>query len=181
MLVLAVPLLTMPLVSEEYSRGTIETLLTAPVTEMDVVLGKFLGVLGFYVVLLATTLLHLVLVVAYGEPETGQTLMGYAGMLLVGGMFLSIGLFFSCLTRHQLLAALLGAVVLATLTLLPLLLNELQLPERWMRVVDYVTVPANFDKFAMGLMDTRSLVYFLSVTLFFLFVSVKVLESRRWR
>jgi ABC-2 type transport system permease protein len=179
-LVLAVPLLTMPLMSEEYARGTIETLMTAPVSEVGVVVGKFLGVFGFYVLLLATTLIHYVLLRVYGEPETGQAIMGYLGMLLVGGAFISVGLFFSSITRYQLLAALMSAVLLAAFTLLPILL--VREVGGWLRrFIDNVSVSANFDNFAKGMFDTRSLVFFLSVTAFFLFVSVKVLESRRWR
>lgn len=179
-LVLAVPLLTMSSLSEEYTRGTIETMMTAPVSEIDVTLGKFLGVFGFYVILLATTLPHYFVLSAYGEPEHGQAIMGYLGMLLVGGMFIAIGLFFSTITRYQLLAAIASAAVLATLTLLPLLLNRLIVG--WpAKVVNYLSVSANFDTFSKGIIDTRSLVYLLSTMLFFLFLSVKVLESRRWR
>ncbi|MDD4888591.1 MAG: ABC transporter permease [Phycisphaerae bacterium] len=179
-LVLSVPLLTMALLSDEYARGTIETMMTAPVTEIDVALGKFFGVLGFYVLLLLTTLPHYFLLSAYSQPEFGQALMGYFGMMLVGGMFIAVGLFFSSLTKHQLLAALGSAAVLAIFTLLPLLLNRL-VAGRVARFVNYVSVSANFDNFSKGIIDLRSLVFFLSMMLFFLFLSVKVLESRRWR
>ena len=187
-LVLAIPLLTMPLMSEEYARGTIETMMTAPVTESDLVLGKFAGALGFYVLLLATTLLHLALLAVFGEPETGQALMGYFGMLLVGAMFISIGLFFSCTTKYQLLAALLGVVVLAALTLLPMLPFQL-FGNAWVvafKVFDYVGVPRFFEAFAKGFFDTRSLVFFVSVTARWMVASSSRMfpgqwETRSWR
>jgi ABC-2 type transport system permease protein len=178
-LVLAVPLLTMSLLSEEYSRGTIETMMTAPVSEVEVTLGKFLGVLGFYIALLATTLPHYILLRVYGEPEVGQAVVGYFGMLLVGTAFISIGLFFSSLTRHQLLSALLTALSLAVVTLLPWLVRRLS--GTWADIIKYVSVTDHFDNFSKGIVDSSSLVFLLSVTVFFLFVTVKVLESRRWR
>ncbi len=178
-LVLAIPLLTMPLFSEEYSRGTIETMMTAPVSEIDLTLGKFLGVFGFYVVLLATTLPHLILLRVFGEPEVGQAIVGYAGMLLVGGAFISIGLFFSSISRDQLTSGLLSALALAVVTLLPWLVRRVS--GFWADVIKYVSVTDHFDNFSKGIVDSSSLVFLLSVTVFFLFVTVKVVESRRWR
>ena len=179
-MVLAIPLLTMPLFSEEYSRGTIETMMTAPVSEIDLTLGKFLGVFVFFAALLIGTLPHFVLLSVYGEPEVGQAVMGYLGMLLVGAMFIAIGLFFSSLTRHQLLAALVSVLSLAALTLLPRLLERV-LSGGLGDFIKYVSVSDNFDRFAKGIIDTRPLVFFVSMTAFFLFLSVKVVESRRWR
>ena len=179
-LVVVIPILTMPLISEELSRGTIETMMTAPVTETQMVLGKFLGVFIFYLFLLAMTLLYMVLVAIYGQPEPGQALMGYAGMVLVGAMFISVGLFFSSLTRDQLLAALLSAAVLVALTL-----GAEELIRRaggvWRTLIGQVSVSGQFKSFSRGILDTRALAFFLSTTVFFLFTTVKVLESRRWR
>ncbi|MCG3179332.1 MAG: hypothetical protein BIFFINMI_01666 [Phycisphaerae bacterium] len=179
-LIVVVPILSMPLLSEEYARGTIEPMMTAPVTERQLVLGKFFAVFTFYVALLAATLVHMGLLMAYGQPELGQAWMGYMGLLLVGAAFLSVGLFFSSLTRDQLLAALLSAAVLAAVGILP----DVLLPDAtglWHRVLTTVNVAGWFADLSKGILDLRSVVFFLSVTLFFLFVSVKVLESRRWR
>ena len=179
-LVLAIPLLTMPLLSEEYSRGTIETMLTAPVSEIDLTLGKFLGVLGFYLMLLAATVPHFVVLIIYGKPHISQALVGYFGMVLVGAMFLSVGLFFSSVTRHQMMAAVLSALVLAAVTVLPEGVDPL-VTGNLNAFFRHVSVLRNFTPLSQGIMDTRPVVLFVSVTVYFLFLSVKVLESRRWR
>ena len=93
------PFLTMRLMSEEYRSGTIETLMTAPVTDTAVILGKFLGVMAFYLGLLACTLVFLLLMFAYGQPDVGVAVMGYVGMILLGSAFVSVGLFASTFTR----------------------------------------------------------------------------------
>jgi ABC-2 type transport system permease protein len=179
-LVVVIPILTMPLLSEEYSRGTIETMMTAPVGESQLVLGKFAAALAFYVFLIAATALHMVMLMAYGQPELGQAWMGYIGMGLIGACFISIGLFFSSLTRDQMLAAVLSMVVLAAVVIVPDLIRT-DTPEHLRGVLDTVNASAWFESFSKGIFEVRSLVFFASVTLFFLFVSVKVLESRRWR
>ena len=179
-LVLAIPLLTMPLFSEEYARGTIEPMMTAPVSETALVLGKFFGAFGFYLVLLLGTVPHFVLLSVYGEPELGQAMMGYFGLVLVGAMFVALGLFFSSLTRHQLLAAVVSVLSLAAFTLLPRVLDKLT-TGTVNQVVHFVSVSDNFDRFSKGIIDTRPLVLFVTTTAFFLFLTVKVLESRRWR
>jgi ABC-2 type transport system permease protein len=179
-LVFAVPLLTMRVLAEEFASGTIEPLLTAPVGDVQVVLGKFLGVWLFYVVLLGTTLLHLVLVLAYGTPETGVLLFGYVGMLLLGALYVSVGVFASSLTRHQLLAAVIGTSILFAVTFLVDYLGY-HFGGQVRNVLGYINVLGHFDDFSKGMLDTKALVFFISGTLFFLFLAVKVLESRRWR
>ena len=115
----------------------------------------------------------------FGEPEVGQAIVGYAGMLLVGGAFISIGLFFSSISRDQLTSGLLSALALAVVTLLPWLVRRVS--GFWADVIKYVSVTDHFDNFSKGIVDSSSLIFLLSVTVFFLFVTVKVVESRRWR
>jgi len=179
-LVFAIPLLTMRMLAEEFSTGTIETLMTAPVTETQVVLGKFLGVLIFYCGLLGTTLLYVVLLAFYGRPPLAAVAFGYLGLILAGGLYIAVGLFASACTRHQLLAAILGMAILATFTLLADFLAE-TLSGAWRAVMGYVNVLGHFEDFSKGIFDTKSIVFFVSGTVFFLFLTVKVLESRRWR
>ena len=170
--------LTMRLVSEEYRSGTIEKLATAPISETAIIVGKFLGVLALYAMLLATTLVFLILVASFGKPDPGVALMGYLGMLLLGAAFLAVGLFTSCLTRYQVLAAVVGIVILSSFTLLMQTLAEGGsefLPFYKLNVMTHLR------DFATGFFDTRAVVYFLSATVLFLFLSVKALESRRWR
>ena len=180
LMIFATPLLTMRLVSEELRSGTIETLMTAPVSEAEVIGGKFLGVMVFYMALLATTLLHMVVIGAYGSPDAGVALMGYLGLLLLGAAFLSVGVFTSTLTRYQLVAALVGIAMLSGLTFLPDQL-AVRLSRPWNQIAASVNALHYFHDFSKGIADTRGVVFFLSWTGLFLFVSTKTLESRRWR
>ena len=179
-LVFVVPMLTMRLLSEEFRGGTIETLMTAPVSEADVVLGKFCGTLVFYLVMLATTLLHVILVAAYGPLDVGLVLCTYVGLILLGALYISVGLFFSACTRNQVIAVVCSFVLLAVLTFLANYLAREQ--EGNLRVVlQHLSIMTHFQDFARGLFDVNHLIFFLSTTALFLFGSVKVLESRRWR
>ncbi len=179
-MVLAVPLLTMGLLSREYDSGTVETLMTSPVTDTEVILGKFLGVMVFYVVLLATTLTFLGLMAAFGRPDVGVAATGYLGMILLGAAYVSVGLFASTLTRHQIVAAIVAIGILAFFALLMGWVVRLGV-QPWAHLADKLNVMRYFRDFSRGVFDSRGLVYFLSVAALFLFLSVKTLESRRWR
>jgi ABC-2 type transport system permease protein len=179
-MIITVPLLTMRLLSEEFHSGTIETLMTAPVTDTQVVVGKFLGVMGFYVALLGGTLVFLCLIIAFGQPDPGVVVMGYLGMLLLGAAFASVGLFTSALTRHQLLAAIVGIAILSVFALLMQVIVRYS-TSPWNHIAARLNAMTYFKDFARGVFDSRGLVFFLSATALFLFLSVKTLESRRWR
>jgi len=179
-LVLVLPLLTMRLFSEEFNTGTIEPLMTAPISDGEVVAGKFLGVMGFYVALLAGTVMPLGLLIAFGQPDPGVAAMGYVGMLLLGAAYASVGLFASSLTRHQLLAAIVGMAILAFFSLLMQAITQIS-SNPWNMIAAKLNAMTYFRDFARGVFDSRGLVFFLSITALFLFLSVKALESRRWR
>ena len=173
-------MLTMRLLSEEFRSGTIETLMTAPVTDVDVVLGKFFGVLVFYLAMLATTLLHVILVASFGPLDVGLVACSYLGLILLGGLYISVGLFFSACTRNQVIAVLCSFVLLAVFSFLANYLAHNQ--EGTLRVViQHLSLISHFQDFARGLADTSHVVFFLTTTGMFLFLTVKVLESRRWR
>jgi ABC-2 type transport system permease protein len=178
-LVVVVPLLTMRLVAEELRSGTVETLMTAPVTDAHVIGGKFLGAMGMYLVLLATTLVFFLLMVIYGHPDWGVAGMGYLGMVLLGAVYVSVGLFASTLTPHQLVAGLIGIAILAFFTGGIYWLTEVA--EEHGPAVAKLNLITYFGYFSKGSFDTRGLVFLLTTTAFFLFLSIKVLESRRWR
>jgi ABC-2 type transport system permease protein len=183
-MVLAIPLLTMRSLADEFASGAIETMMTAPVTDTAVVVGKFLGSFAFYLLLLATTVLHLVLMSYYASPVPSVVIAGYFGMVLLGAFFIAVGIFASSCTKHQLLAAALGMVILALFTLAA---NQgtLHAPVwgrvDWKQVCGYVDAYGHFSDFAKGSLDLASVVFFVSGTALFLFLAVKVLESRRWR
>lgn len=179
-LVFAIPLLTMRALAEEFATGTIETLMTAPVSDIEVVLGKFFGSVLFFVALLATTLLHTLLVSVYGGSDWGVIGLAYLGMLLLGAMFIAVGIFASSLTRYQLLAALTGMAILSVLTFVVDQLARWR-GGTWRTVLGYVNVLGHFEDFSKGFFDSGAVAFFVSGTLLFLFLAVKALESRRWR
>jgi ABC-2 type transport system permease protein len=181
LLVFALPLLTMRSVAEEFSTGSIETLMTAPVTDAGVILGKFVGVMVFYLAVLAATLPHLVLMKAYAKPVGSEIVSGYIGLVLLGAMFISVGLFASACTRHQLLAAVIAVAVLSTFTFAA---NYAADHLRGGLLQDFcksLNILDHFSECNKGMINLSSVVFFISNTCLFLFLAVKVLESRRWR
>lgn len=172
------PLLTMRAFSEELRSGTIELLFTSPVTDFQLVLGKFLGVLALYASMLALTFAHMGILFLYGDPEWKPLVVGYLGMLLLGGAFLSLGLFFSSLTKNQIVA---GFLSFGTFLLLWLI----EYAEGWAgdatSFLTYLSVTKHLEEFAKGVLDTRDVVYYATFIAFGLFLSKQSLESYRWR
>jgi ABC-2 type transport system permease protein len=145
--------------------------------------GKFLGAFGFFCVLLAPTLLYVLLLRLYSRLDFGPIFSGYLGILLVGAMFVSIGLFCSSLTRSQVVAAVTSAAILFLITIAPwwaLREGASTLSAGWRRVVDQGVYNRYVD-FSKGVIDSGHIVFFLALTGVFLFLTTKVLESRRWR
>lgn len=181
LLVFIIPILSMGLLAQEWATGTIETLMTAPVEESDVVLGKFLGAFTFLLVLLAPTLLYVVLLEIYASPDYGPIVSGYLGIMLVGALFLAVGLFCSSLTRSQIVAAVTTSAILFVVTILPWWVGgEATLAGFWRNVADQ-SVFRRYTDFSKGVIDIGNLVFFIATTVVFLFLTVKVLESRRWK
>jgi ABC-2 type transport system permease protein len=180
MLLLIVPVLTMRLISEELRSGSIEVLMTAPVTEGQVVTGKFLAALTFYGFLWLPTLIYAVSINLFETVDWGPVGSGYLGILLIGSLFVSIGVFASAMTRSQLLAAMITVAVLFLLFLLSLF-GELTTSDLVKKVLDYLNIWNHIDEFASGIVDTRRLVFYLSGTLFFLFLASRALEDKKWR
>ncbi len=179
-LVFVLPMLAMRLVSEELRNGTIETLMTAPITETEVILGKFLGALGFYVIMIAALLLYPIILAVYGDLDVGLLICHYIGLLLLGGLYLAVSLFFSTLTKHQVIAVLASFALLALMTFAFQAMS--QLVEGWPKVVlQQLSIRSHFHDFVRGMLDLNHVVFFLSTTGLFLFLTVKLLEVRRWQ
>lgn len=179
-LVFVLPMLTMRLISDELRSGTIETLMTVPITEIEVILGKFLGAVVFYLILLATTLLFPLLLSLYGRVDPLLLTCHYFGLLLLGGLYIAVGLFFSALTKHQVIAVLGSCALLALMTFASYALSTLV--EGWTKVLlQQLSVRTHFHDFIRGMVDLNHLIFFLTMTGFFLFLSVKLLEMRRWQ
>jgi ABC-2 type transport system permease protein len=180
MLLLLGPLLTMRLVSEELRSGSIEVLMTAPVTEGQVIGGKFLAAFTFYAFLWAPTLGYAIMIALYEKVDWGPVVAGYLGVLLIGALFLSIGVFSSAMTRSQLLAAMMTAALLFVLFLLGVF-EGMASNDLMKRALGYVSIFNHIDEMASGIVDTRRLVFYLSGTLFFLFLASRALEDKKWR
>jgi ABC-2 type transport system permease protein len=178
-----VPMLCMGSISQEWASGTMETLMTAPVTDTDVVVGKYLGSLGFMLVLLAPTLLYVVLMAIFANPrlDIGPVISGYVGMVLAASLFVAVSLFCSSLTRSQVVAAVTAFAILAVITIVPYVVGAwATLGDFWRRAVNQ-GVYARYADFSKGVIDLTHVVFFLAATAAFLFFTVKVLESRRWK
>ncbi len=179
-LLFVAPVLTMRLLSEERRSGTIEVLMTAPINEAQVVVGKYLAALIFYCFLWLPTLTYAGIVAYYSEVDWGPVAAGYLGVFGVGALFLSVGLFASALTRSQLVAAILTFALLIPLFTFGLLENLFNDPTL-KQVFSYLNLWQHMEEFSKGIVDTRHLVYYLSVTVLFLFLSAKALEAKKWR
>jgi ABC-2 type transport system permease protein len=179
-LLFVTPVLTMRLLSEERRSGAIEVLMTAPVTEAQVILGKYLAALAFYTFLWLPTLVYALIIDRYGDVDWGPVASGYLGVIGIGSLFLAVGIFASTLSRSQLVAALLTFVILMplfTFGLLEGLANNPMLQE----VFGYLDIWQHMDDFGKGIVDTRRLVYYLSASGFLLFLAARSLELKKWR
>src|SRR5687767_6238939 len=171
-LVLVVPMLCMGLLAQEHASGTIETMMTAPVNETEVVVGKFLGSFLFFLVLLGPTLLYLVMLMLYGRPDYGPIVSGYLGIILVGALFIAIGLFCSSLTRSQIVAAVTTLAILTVITILPWWVSGEATLRPFLRTVADQSVFRRYTDFSKGMIDIGNLVFFIATTGVFLFLTV---------
>ena len=174
-------LITMRLIAEEKSRGTLEILLTSPVTEAQVVLGKFLATLVFLAFLVVPTLGFAVILARYGSVDFGQVFCGYLGVMLLGAAIYSIGLFISSLCTSQITAGMITFALVILLVIANLAAAFQHEASFWRQLLDFVNLGAIFGDFMKGVIDLTRLVYLLSITGFFLFLTTRILETRRWR
>ncbi len=179
-LTIVIPAMAMRSISEEYRSGTFESLMTAPVSDAQVVLGKYLATLVFYLIMVVGTFIFPIVMAMYGNPDWGEMLALYVGLLLLGLSFTAFSVFASSLTRDQAVAWMLGAIPLMLLVLTGYKLATYF--EGWRRdVVQEINIMGRFSQFARGQVETDAIVLFLATTGLFLFLTVKVVESRRWR
>jgi len=180
-LLFVVPVITMRLIAEERRSGTIEPLLTAPVTEGQVIAGKFLAALGFYIVLWLPTVIYVLILKSHSAIDLGPVAAGYLGVLLLGILFLGVGTFASTLTNNQLIAAILAFAGLVALFSVGLL-EQLVVSSSFIKsALGYMNLWTQMDDFARGIVDTRHVVYQLSVGFLFLFLATRSLELKKGR
>jgi ABC-2 type transport system permease protein len=178
-LIFVVPLLTMRLLADEQKTGTIEILLTAPVRDWEVVLGKYLAAMGMFGVMLACTLYFpFILWRVGGTPDWGPILTGYLGLILLTSAMIAIGTLTSAVTENQIVAAVLGFGILLLLWLIEAAGN---IATGSATVLTYLSLPAHYNDFARGAINLEDVVYYLSVTIAALFIATRMLETRRYR
>lgn len=188
--IVAIPLLTMKMFSEERKLKTDQLLLTAPVKVSEIVFGKFLSGLAVLGVAVGITLLYLVFMRLYGNPAVIQSLVGYFGVLLYGAMLIAMGMFISSLTQSQVIAA------VATLALVGILsfVGNIKVDFTTLfngtfsflgtflnGALEFLNINARFYDFAAGTLNVVPLVYFLSITALFILLTIRMIEKRRWR
>lgn len=175
------PILTMRLFSEEIELGTIELLLTSPVTEMQLIAGKFLASLVFYLSILVLSVPHILILfgVTDPNPDVGPILTSYLGLFLVGCTFLGIGMFLSSLTGSQLVAGVLSFGVLLLLGIVSWASNFSD--PALGKVLTYISIFEHFEDFSKGIFDTQHLVYYITFSFFAFFLTYASLDSLKWR
>lgn len=185
-LLLVPPVITMRLLAQEKSSGTFETLMTTPVSDLQVVLAKFSGALLFYLLLWVPLMGCIYIVRRYSNDpnvlDAGTLISTYLGIFLLGSVFVALGLFASALTRSQIIAAMVALALSFSLLLLSFLAMGSSGQAGWKaQLYSYLGLVEHMRDFARGVVDTRPLVFYLSLTFFFLFLTHKIVESRRWR
>jgi len=171
-----IPAVTMRLVSEELNVGTYEILLTMPVSFKEVVLGKFLAALAFVAAMLIPTLAYPVTVGFLGDLDWGPVVGGYLGALLLGASFSAVGLFASSLTRNQIVAFIIGVAICFALVLIDKILFFL--PPRIIGVLEYLGADSHFENISKGILDSRDILYFLSLTFLGLYGTHVAMEEK---
>ncbi len=179
-LLFVVPVITMRLLAEERRSGTLEVLLTSPVSEGQVVLGKFLAAFVFYLFLWLPTWVYVWILASHARIDFGPVWAGYLGIALLGVLFLSVGLLTSALVRNQIVAAILAFAVLVVVFSLGLVEN-LVTGALAKGILGYMNLWNHMDDFARGIVDTRHIVYTLSLAGLFLFLATKALEASKGR
>jgi ABC-2 type transport system permease protein len=179
LLLFLMPMITMRSYAEEKRSGTMELLLTSPITDLEIILGKFLGALALWVAALAVTLIHVALLFYFGNPEWKPIVTAYLGLLLMGGCFISLGLLISSFTSNQIVA---GMATFGVFLLFWVI--------NWIgsfsgptvdKITKYISIIDHFDDFGKGVIDTSHLIYYISFISFGLFLTAKSVDSERWR
>jgi len=174
-----IPMITMRLFAEEKRSGTIELLVTSPVRDLEIILGKWLAAMILYACMLGISALSMVTLFIYGKPDWHPMAVGYLGLLLQGGCLLAIGTFISTCTKNQIVAGVAGFAVCLLLWVLDWASSFGQSVAA--RVISYLSVLQHYDSFSKGVLDTKDIIYYASAIFIGLFLTARSLESLRWR
>jgi ABC-2 type transport system permease protein len=178
-LLFVIPGITMRLLAEEQRMGTIELLLTAPVRDWEVIIGKFAAAMALFLLMLVPTGLYVLFLMLWGHPDSSTILTGYVGIILVGAVFVSIGLLTSAITQNQLVAFLIAFVVSLILWLIDGLSSNFT--GTGGNVLTYLALQQHLSNFESGSVQSQDIVYLLSMTICALFLATRLLETRRYR
>jgi ABC-2 type transport system permease protein len=174
-----IPMITMRLFAEEKRSGTIELLLTSPIKDIEIIVGKWLGAMLLYLCVLGMSMINVAMLFAWGKPDLKPVLVAYLGLILQGGALLAIGAFISTTTKNQIIA---GGVTFFVCLLLWLLswftAYDNSAPAQ---VVNYISIVTHFENFSKGVLDSKDVVFYFSMIFFALFLTSRSMESLRWR
>jgi ABC-2 type transport system permease protein len=173
-----IPAITMRLLSEEKKSGTIELLFTMPISDLEILLGKYFAGLGLLAAALLFTLPYAATIIILGKPDIGMMFCGYVGLILMGAAYLSIGIFASTLSKSQVVSFILAFVIIFFLWSLDKAL--MFMPTYLVPVLQYLSIDYHFANIGRGVLDTRDIFYYFSVIIFMLSLSKLSLESRKW-
>jgi ABC-2 type transport system permease protein len=176
---LIVPMLTMRLYAEEKKTGTIELLLTSPISSGEVLMGKFFACFTLYGIIVSLTMVYFGILEAYGSPDWGPIFSGYLGYLFLGATFISVGILASALTENQIVAVMLSFGILLLFWLIDW--SASFAGPTAAKILQYMSFIRHLEGFQRGVVDSKDVVFYLSFTSFCLFLTTRVVESRRWR
>jgi ABC-2 type transport system permease protein len=181
MLLFLMPMLTMGVYAEERKRGTMEMLMTSPITEFQIVIGKYLALLTLYATMLAPTLIYHVVMGMYSEPKLPWKIIwsGYLGVFLLGAVLLALGAFISSLTENQIVAGVITFVIFLLLWVLDLGVRGATGAAG--EIFKYLSILQHYEEFSQGVVDTSSIIFYLSGIALGLFLTLRSLDSMRWR
>ncbi len=173
-----VPAVTMRLLSEEHKSGTIELLLTMPISDAEIVLGKFLAGLGLLVTAIVFTLPYAMTIMVLGEPDLGMLLTSYIGLVLMGASYVAVGIFASTISGNQVVSFIIAFLIIFALWLINKFL--VLIPPPMVPFLQYMSIDYHFNNISRGVLDSRDIVYYLSLVVFMLSLAKLSLESRKW-
>jgi ABC-2 type transport system permease protein len=173
-----IPAITMRLLAEEKKAGTIELLTTKPVRDVEIVLGKFFAAWTLLAAALIPTLIYLITMLVLGKPDVGPILTGYLGLMLMGAVYIGIGIFASSLTENQIIAFIISFLIVLALFMMDKVL--IFVPAGLTSTVEFLGIDYHFSNIARGVVDTRNIIYFASLIVFSLMLATVSLERRKW-
>lgn len=173
-----IPAITMRLLSEERKSGTIELLVTMPISDLEIVLGKYFAGLGLLIAALFFTFPYALTIMILGKPDIGMLISGYLGLILMGASYVSIGVFASTISKNQVVSFILAFLIIFTLWLIDKFL--VIMPTNLVPLLQFLSIDYHYENIVRGVIDSRDLLYYLSLVVFMLSLSKLSLESRKW-